>query len=220
MRHEYPPTEAVLDLSGETSAFSGQLQNVYAYPGRPDLLIKVVRQNFAAERWKGWRGALKRRRRIGVLASALRTVTEHLALRNNGVFPKRHVQEFVGFVETSAGVGLVARALRGRDGGYAPTLRSLIDAGCWGPELEARLDEFIDWMMTSPLVVGDLHAGNLVLAFDAEHGERLVLIDGMGDKGFIPVNSLVPFFNRQHKRRRARRLRETIARLAARAKAG
>ena len=220
MRHEYPPTDAVLDLSGQTAFVSGSLQHVYFYPGRPDLLIKVVRHNFAAERWTGWRGRMKRRRRIGVLGSALRTVTEHLALRNAGVFPKRHVQEFVGFVETTEGVGLVARALKDRDGNLAPTLRSLIEQGRFTADTRARLDEFLAWMLDSPLVVGDLHVGNLVLAWDAEHGERVALIDGMGDKAFIPLNSLFPSINRMNKRRRIKRFYRGLERHMARAAAG
>lgn len=217
MSDPFSPRDEILDLSGQTPVASGALQHVYAWPGRPDLLVKVVRANFAQETWTGWRGALKRRRRVGVFGSALRAVTEQLVLRNAGLELRRHLQEIVGFAETSEGTGLVVRALRGRDGGYAPTLRRVLDEGRWSPALQAELDAFLDWMIASPLAVGDLHAGNLVLAWDAAHGERLVMIDGMGDKGLLPLNSLFPVLNRRHKRRRAERLRAAVGRIAARA---
>lgn len=210
-----PKHGEVIDLSGQRAAASGSLQHVYTYPGRDDLLIKVVRKGFAEAKWTGWRGWLKRRRRLGVLTSALRTITEHLALRNAGLFPGRHVQEFVAVAETSEGVGIVVRALRGRDGGFAPTLRSLIEQRLFTPGVEALLDEFADWLVSAPLIVGDLHVGNLVLAWDEEHGERLVLIDGMGEKNLVPLNTFFPGLNRQNTRDRLKRLRRVIARRVA-----
>lgn len=202
----------IIDLSRAAAPASGSLQNVYVYPDRDDLLIKVVRKDFAESKWTGWRGWFKRRRRLGVLTSAMRTITEHLAMRNAGLFPGRHLQEFVAVADTTEGLGIVVRALRGRDGGYAPTLRSLIEQGRYTPNIEAMLEEFADWLIKSPLIVGDLHVGNVVLAFDEEHGERLVLIDGMGEKNFIPLNSYFPGINRSNTRARLDKMRRAIAR--------
>ena len=207
-----PRAGEIIDLKDQTASASGSLQHVHAYPGREDLLIKVVRKNFAESKWTGWRGWLKRRRRLGVLTSALRTITEHLAMRNAGLFPGRHLQEFVALVDTSEGIGVVVRALRGRDGGYAPTLRTLLEQGRFTRETQALLDEFGDWLIKSPLIVGDLHIGNVVLAWDEEHGERLVLIDGMGEKNFIPLNTFFFFFNRANTRDRLKRMRQVVAR--------
>ncbi len=217
MKDALPFTDSPLDLTGETPVFTGQQQDVYGWPGRPDLLVKVVRPGFAEAHWTGLRGALKRRRRLGIMASAQRALTEQLVLMNAGLPAGRHIQEAVGLVMTTAGPGLVVRAVHGADGRYAPTLRSLLDTGQWSSHLQERLDEFLDWLIASPVVVGDLHAGNVVLAADQANGERLVMIDGMGDKGFVPLNSLSPFFNRRHKLRRAQRLRAAVARIAARA---
>ncbi len=207
-----PRAGEIIDLKDQTASASGSLQHVHAYPGREDLLIKVVRKNFAESKWTGWRGWLKRRRRLGVLTSALRTITEHLAMRNAGLFPGRHLQEFVALVDTSEGIGVVVRALRGRDGGYAPTLRTLLEQGRFTRETQALLDEFGDWLIKSPLIVGDLHIGNVVLAWDEEHGERLVLIDGMGEKNFIPLNTFFPGLNRANTRDRLKRMRQVVAR--------
>jgi hypothetical protein len=214
-----PQPGEIIDLSGVTAPASGSLQHVYPYPGHDGLLIKVVRKDFAESTWTGWRGWFKRRRRLGVLTSAMRTITEHLAMRNAGFFAGRHLQEFVGVVDTSEGLGIVVRALRARDGGYAPTLRSLIEQGRYTPNIEAMLDEFADWLLHSPLIVGDLHVGNVVLAWDEEHGERLVLIDGMGEKNFIPLNSFFPGLNRANTRDRLKKMRRVIARRLAAAKA-
>ena len=209
MPDHFQRADQVLDLGGQASA-SGSLQKVYHYPGREDLLIKVVRPNFVAERWTGLRGAIKRLRRLGALTGASRVIMEHLALRNAGVKPGRHVQEFVGLVETTQGVGVVVRAVRGRDGRYAETLRTIVKEGRFGPDIEAMLDEFEAWLLSTPIIVGDLHMGNVVLGFDGEHGERLVLIDGMGEKNFVPLNTWFPVLNRANTRDRIRRMRRIV----------
>lgn len=219
MGQDIPRAGERIDLNGATPIAAGDLQRVYAYPGRDDLLIKVVRPGFASEKWTGWRGWLKQRRRLGVLTGAMRTITEHLALRNAGIDPGRHIQEFIGLVETSEGPGVVVRAVRGADGGYAPTLRALIETGRFTPAVQALLDEFAAWLVASPLIVGDLHPGNVVLASDPKHGERLVMIDGMGEKNLIPLNSWFPGLNRANSRARLQRLRRMLARRTAAAKA-
>lgn len=220
MGQDFPTRGETLDLSGQAPIASGALQHVYAWPGRDDLLVKVVRPNFAEENWTGWRGALKKRRRLGVLTNAGRTIAEHLALRAAGPFPVRYVQEFLGLVETSEGPGVVVRALRGEDGGYAPTLRALIAEKRFTPQAAAALEEFCAWLVASPLIVGDLHLSNLVLAHDPTHGTRVVMIDGMGEKNLVPLNSWFPALNRANNRARLVRLRRQLARRLAEAERG
>jgi hypothetical protein len=218
MGHDIPRAGAQIDLAGRAPMGAGQLQRVYAFPGRDDLLIKVVRPNFVQESWTGWRGWLKRRRRMGMFTNALRTIGEQLALRNIGPLPRRHLQELVGFVETSEGPGVIVRAVRGRDGGYAPTLQHLIESGRFTDQTRASLDQFAEWLKASPVIVGDLHVGNLVLAWDEEFQERFVLIDGMGEKILIPLNAWFPALNRANTGDRLRRLyRQVDRRLTQRA---
>lgn len=220
MGQDFPTRGETLDLVSEPPIAEGALQRVFAWPGRPDLLIKVVHAGFADEAWTGLSGWFKRRRRLGVLTNAGRTIAEHLALRNAGPFPRRHVQEVVGLVETSEGLGLVVRALHAADGTYAPTLRSLIARKQFTPDVAALLDEFADWLVASPVIVGDLHLANLVLAEDAEFGRRVVMIDGMGEKNLVPLNSWFPALNRANSRARLVRLRRQVARRLAEAERG
>jgi len=212
MGQAFPPSGGVLDLAGQAPVAAGQLQQVYAWPGRDDLLVKVVRPGFAEQHWTGLSGWFKRRRRLGVLTNAGRTIAEHLALRVAGPFPTRHVQEFLGFVETSEGPGVVVRALRGADGKLAPTLRTLVTEKRFTPAAAAALDEFCAWLVTSPIIVGDLHLSNLVLAEDAAGDPRVVIIDGMGEKNALPLNSWFPALNRANSRARIQRLRRQLMR--------
>jgi hypothetical protein len=66
-------------------------------------------------------------------------------------------------------------------------------------------------------VFGDVSANNIVAADNAEHGRRLVIIDGLSDQLWLPVNSMSRWFNRVYcDRRFARMLRELEAVDAAR----
>lgn len=217
MGQDFPPIDAVLDLAGQTPVAEGQLQHVYAWPGRSDLLVKVVKADFADRHWTGLSGWFKRRRRLGVLTNAARTIFEHLALRAAGPFPTRHVQEFLGFVETSEGPGVVVRALRGADGRLAPTVRQLITEHRFTDQTRALVDEFGRWLVASPMIVGDLHLSNLVVAHDVVHGTRVVMIDGMGEKNLIPLNSWFPAWRRFYSRARVAHIQRAIERRLAEA---
>ena len=61
--------------------------------------------------------------------------------------------------------------------------------------------------MAAELVVfGDISANNIVEAADAEHGHRLVIIDGLNDRLWLPVNSLCVTFYRAYCDRRFARM--------------
>lgn len=193
----------------------GAMQAVYAYPGRPDLVIKVVRPDFVSSRWTGWKGWLRRRRRLGPRTGWLRAMTEYMALVSDNLAPNAYVQDVIGFVRTDIGPGMVTRAVRGRDGGFAPTLMQLIQRGGYSPAVAERLDEFCAWLAGAPVCVGDLHPGNLLLGRDERWGERLVLVDGLGDKTLIPLSAWSPRVRRMQRERKIARLRAVVARRVA-----
>jgi hypothetical protein len=85
--------------------------------------------------------------------------------------------------------------------------------GRFNDEVRADLDAFFAWMLASPVVLGDVHIGNLVYGHDPGVGNFFVIVDGIGDKNVIPLNSLSPVLNRMSKRRRIRRIEAKIARL-------
>ena len=97
------------------------------------------------------------------------------------------LQQFRGLVTTDKGPGrLVGAETSGSR--LAPTLRDLAQGGRLSPKVRADLDAFFVWLFSSVIVVGDLHAGNLVYAGDREN-RRFVLIDGLGDKTFVPLGA-------------------------------
>lgn len=56
--------------------------------------------------------------------------------------------------------------------------------------------------------MADIHPGNLVLD---EAQKIFVLVDGIGDKTFLPVRAWFSWLNRQSKHRLAQSLRDAVA---------
>ena len=173
-------------------------------------MIKVLRPEraewYAIQRF----GLLQKRRRYRGLSGFLQEIREQFAVHAAEGRPSPHLQNIVGLVDTDRGFGVVIEALRGRDGGYAPTLASLVKEGRFDAAARRDLDIFFEWLLRSPLVVTDLTWGNLLYAH-AEGADRFVLIDGVGESAALPLRSLFDAINRRSKRGRIRALLAKIA---------
>jgi hypothetical protein len=212
-----------LALSHLEPAAIGRQRYVFVHPSDPDLIVKVTTEGYIERRrgligkwYKNWH---RRRLRSRHFLVFLREIREHLALRAAGPELPPHVQSVVGFVETDMGLGLVSRAVRGRDGKLAPTLTALLRDGRFDDHARRKLDEFFAWLIDSPVVIGDLNVGNLVYGYDRAVGDHFVVIDGLGDKNIIPLNSISRSLNRMSKLRRVERINAAIARLQPKAPA-
>jgi hypothetical protein len=120
----------------------------------------------------------------------------------------------VGLVETDLGLGLVSEKVVGMDGVLASTLAAVYqkERG-FSPALEAVLEKFLDGLLESNVIVGDMHAWNIVYGADSRGGPRLVMIDGVGGKHAIPLSSMSRAVNRYRTRRLYRRMRAQLERL-------
>jgi hypothetical protein len=211
-----PQRDAVLlELRTLTPVARGKQRYVFVHPADPGLIVKVPTERYVRSRagqggkwYKKWHKSLTRSRHNLIF---LREIKEHLALRAADNELPHHVQDTVGFVETDLGMGVVTRAVRGRTGELAPTLLGLLQTGHFTSEARGKLEAFFAWLLDSPVVVGDLHAGNLLYGYAEGIGEHFVIVDGLGEKNLIPLNSLSGRANSWSKARRIKRLRRQIA---------
>lgn len=183
----------------------GNRREVYSVRGNPKLLIKLPSTIDAV------------RVRCAITRALKRFYRRHVPLRRElheyrrvSIEPtSSHLQYCLGVAETSSGRGLVVLAVTRIDGTLAPTLRDLIANGEVNHTVISALMTFLDWMIATRLVVADVYTGNIV--YD-ERQERLVLIDGIGDKTFIPIRAWIPLLNRLYKRKLAIRLLQGVTR--------
>lgn len=204
--------EPAVVLAGSLPIATGNSRAVYRHPADSELLIKVMRPEkvawFREQRFRWYR----KRRRYGELSSFLQEIAEHLAVRAEQEGAAPHLQQIAGLVETDLGLGLSVRALRARDGRYAPTLAALVRSGGFDGTAQQMLKEFVDWLLGSRIVVSDLNWGNLLYAWDAaDERHRFVLVDGMGESAAIPFRSFAAWVNRGSKRRKIALLCAKIA---------
>ena len=95
----------------------------------------------------------------------------------------------------------------------APTLAAVYERRGFTPALEAALDTFLGGLLDCNVIVGDMHAWNIVLGSDSRGGPRLVMIDGFGEKHAIPLSSINRAINRYRTRRLYRRMLAQLERL-------
>lgn len=199
----------MLKLRDVKPVAQGHKRFVFQHPADPTLLIKVWQPDVVKERW-GERPWYKVTRRYGQYISLQRELSESLALavRFPGGVPV--LQKFGGIVDTDYGIGVIVEKLIGRDGGLAPTLGTLGQRYGVTPHILQKLDQFRDEMIAYGVVIGKLHAQNVVLAVRNGEEERFVMVDGYGETAFIPVHIWSAYLNEAHTRRRIKVMIERL----------
>jgi hypothetical protein len=199
-------------LASETPCAIGGKRLVFAHPTDPSLVIKVMRPEFGAGEFGTEPLWARLVRRYHFSTGLLRELREQVKLRFEGDSYPRFLSPILAFVDTDLGPGLVSRAARDEHGGFAPTLKALIDRGAVDERVLADLERFCASVRASSIVVGDLNIGNIVHAYDPVEGPHFVLIDGVGDKTFVPLLRISGFLSRRAKNRKIARLMKAVRR--------
>lgn len=180
----------MLKLPEGSHVAEGKHYLVFPHPQNKDFLVKVLNPTFLHK--STYRTLLIKKfpllSRYRLSKGYIREVIEMVRLRFTENFtPPVFVQKFVGFEDTSLGLGVVVKAEKARDGNYATSLRLLIKNHQFDLKAQQKLEEFCEKLAQCDLAVTDLHLGNLVYAYNEEHKEHFVIIDGFGDKTLLPV---------------------------------
>jgi hypothetical protein len=77
-------------------------------------------------------------------------------------------------------------------------------------ELTAMIGGLRDDVVREHIVFGDISANNIVEADGGEQGRHLVIIDGLSDRLWLPVNSLSGSINRMYCHRRFARMMKEL----------
>jgi hypothetical protein len=199
----------LVELKNAHPLVSGAYRDVYQHPSDGDLLVKVIkplyvdRHAMRAKWYDAWLG-------VGHYKSLLREIEKYLILRRRGQHDLPFIQHFSGIAETDLGLGMVVRKVKDRDGALAPTIAGVVRAQGLSPDLIARIGALRDDVIRHHVVFGDISANNIVEAADAEHAHRLVIIDGLSDRLWLPVNSLSLTFYRAYCDRRFARMMDVL----------
>ena len=201
-----------LALKDRQPIAKGRMRLVFGHPADPDLLVKVIRPDVIEARWGSGTPWYKRQRRFRQYISYVREMEEYIAGNAGRPGPYPFAQKIVGFVQTDLGLGLVVEAVKGRDGGLAPTLVQIIAKRGFDEQVQADLKSFVQAVIESDLVIADLNLNNMVYGHDARHGDHFVIIDGLGLSTILPFKLLSRRFNRASKAGRVKRMSSRIER--------
>lgn len=213
MSPDSPASTAQLALASTTPLAVGHLRYVFQHPEHDDMLIKIMRADAVAARWNApgrWHKRLPRTRHyIGYL----RELKEYIGARARAPHVDAPIARMIGVVETDLGLGLVSEKVVGAEGALAPTLAAIYERSGFTPDLNAALAVFLEGLLDANVIVGDMHAWNIVHGSDSRGGPRLVMIDGFGEKHAIPLSSISRAINRYRTRRLYRRMLAQLERL-------
>jgi hypothetical protein len=208
------PATHELQLMDKPVLTTGQLRQIFQDPRDPRMLIKVLRADAIERRWGGRARWYKRLPRALHYGGYVRELKEYIAARARKPELDAPIAHVVGIVHTDLGLGLVTEKVQAADGGLAPTLASLYERERgFSNAIERGLAKFLDDLLACNVIVGDMHAWNIVYGSDSRGGERFVLIDGFGEKHLIPLASMSHLFNARNTRKLYRRMREQLRRL-------
>ncbi|HEV7491995.1 MAG TPA: YrbL family protein [Rhodanobacteraceae bacterium] len=213
MSPDLPASPAPLALASTTPLAVGHLRYVFQHPHCADVLVKIMRADAVASRWNGPRRWHKRLPRTRHYVGYLRELKEYIGARARAPDVDAPIARMIGVVETDLGLGLVSEKVVGADGGLAPTLAAIYERGGFTAELDAALALFFAGLLEANVIVGDMHAWNIVYGSDSRGGPRLVMIDGFGEKHAIPLSSMSRAVNRYRTRRLYRRMLAQLERL-------
>lgn len=203
-----------LQLSSATPLAVGHLREVYQHPSADDCVVKVMRADVVEARWGPGGRWIKRLPRARQYTGYVRELKEYIAAQARDAPGTAPIARMVGLVDTDLGLGLVSEKVRDGDGGLAPTLAAtyLRERG-FSAAIEAALARFATDLLAFNVIVGDLHAWNIVHGSDSRGGPRLVLIDGFGEKHVLPRSSMSRHVNAWNTRKLMQRMRAQLVRL-------
>ena len=189
------------------------MRDIYAFPGRPDRLIKVIvagkRDAYAARRGTA-RGRIE-----DALFGPYRTFQlefkTYLAamVRAERLDLPNPIAAIDGIVRTTEGLGQVVEMIPRRGGGLAPTLRHVLNGGRFDGGMVDALNDLVALLDRLAVPMPDLTANNIVWH---ERRSRFVVVDGFGEKTVLPVREWIPALSH---RRRGELLGERLGRFAA-----
>ncbi len=191
----------------------GKRCSVYSHPEYTNLLVKVA--NFDPQKRNSFKNKL-----LGRFSSIshyrltkyyIRELIESIRLRRHKEYtPPSCLQQVIGLVDTNFGLGLVVFAERGRDGHYAKTLKSYIQANQFDSLMQKKLMEFYESLLACDIAVSDCGLRNLVYAYNSVDGDHFVLIDGIGEKNLIPFLRMSAFLRQLSRQKHFKSLKKSV----------
>ena len=196
----------MIHLAENDALAKGGGRTIYPHPDDDNIVIKI-HHTYRKGRMHAFHLLFSsKRRRFRSLINSMIEVDEFAAIVARNEFKPQFISQFLGFTNTTIGVGAMFEAIRNPNGALADTLLAHAASHEVEPAMIKAIDEFWDAVIASRAAISDSNLSNLVVTGNAVEGYELVLIDGLGDQTFIPLQS----FSKRIHNARADRKREKM----------
>lgn len=188
-------------------------KEVYPCPWDDTKVIKIIKPHHA-QADGGFKGQSKLRRSLfqGVYRQFRREIIQYLQLckthygTGKFLFP---IETPHGFIHTDKGLGLLVEKITAPDG-KCWTLNAIAS----GPGLEPKhlqaLNQFFDDCVRMHVVFARINTDAFLYTENRNGGPEFVLVDGIGDKLFIPIRAMSRRISARHVRNVQRRIMASI----------
>lgn len=185
---QIPSASDRLTLGSLTPFGIGGRRLCFVHPDDPAKCVKVLRQDklkTIRSRHTSRLIPVSWRRLHDNNASEQRALSREY--NRHGSLAWEHMPRCYGTVKTDLGGGLVLDLYRDSDGQIARTLRELLRTGHELESFRKAFDQFGDFLLKNRIVTRSLLDHNLVVQRRSDESWKFYLIDGIGDRNFLPI---------------------------------
>ena len=191
---------------------------VFQHPHDQNKVIKIMNPE-RVSKFGGFNNHSKFKQRFaqGIYRHFRRELIQYLQLcklhykANSFVFP---VETPYGFVETNQGIGLVVEKIVSPNQ-QGVTLYELCEQHLFEEKHEIALKYFFDACCDLHIVFGEVNIAGIMYTEQRNNKPEFVLVDGMGEKLFIPLRAMSKRINAQNIRKVEFNIRKKMEQLLA-----
>jgi len=184
------PHSAPIPLTDNDFIAQGKGRKVFRHPDDPRVIIKIQKP-LKQKSYPRLRNLFRpMRRRFEAVVMSWVEVDECAAMIARKQAVPSFYTQFRGFVMTTQGLGCLFDAARTPDGDIAPTLRRFAQLHGAQPHVDQAIDQLWDEIEAYRAVVWDPQLDNVLVTGTLQDGLSLRLVDGLGERTFIKMQSL------------------------------
>ena len=168
--------EDIIDLQNATLFAKGGNRACYIYPANPDLCLKIVRDS-SIKRLRAKRSFIKNIRPgwwFDDNKNEYRAYQQSAIKNNPDIYS--HIPKCYGWVNTSAGRGLVLDYYKQASGEPCITLQTYLEKHGYTSEIKEKLESLAQYFRETKLLTKNILSHNIIITEDG----ILKIIDGLG----------------------------------------
>lgn len=191
----------------------GVWKNVVQHPHHPERIIKTFHpERIDSDGENSDANRIKRLRWFGLYRQFRREIDQYIQLCKASHSDRRFtfpVETPYGLAPTSQGLGLVAEKITA-PGGHGLTLERIARDTGLADHHHVALARFFDECEALHIVFGEVNSAGIMYTESRRGRPEFVLVDGIGEKLFIPVRAMSRRINARNIRKVQKKMMEQI----------